>query len=1197
MKFRYICVAGLTLLALLGRAPVIGAQSQTTGAVGGRVVESGTNQVVEGANVVLRNRRNGVQKGWTTGGNGRYVFSLLPPGRYDLRATKSEYDEKRYPAIEVPLNKPMEVVPDFQLMRITKGATTPNAPGPAIARPIVLSLVQPPQAQPLQPIQTYCRTPIGGVSLVSLYDWALRSNVDSCTIRVLPLRGSRSFDQLALFTAGVSRAPFSAGEGPAVGIGVGSIGQFSVHGLRSRSNNFTVDGSDNNDEDIGVRRQGFVALVPQSIESVDEFQIMTAGFPADFGRNAGSMVNAVSRSGEASIHGSLYGFFNDDGLNARNPFDTVFVDSINAADRNGGRFSGKNSTSSRYGGVIGGPIVVERLFYFVSAEHQRAHGVALRHFGVPAAGERGLRVNSAILTPEEEETDNGFVPIDNLRDFFQLRSIPYSSEAGKGIFSLYPLPNNPAGPFGEHNYSQVSPFEANGSAFSNRVDWYPGAYSIGARYNFTGDDSRLPFTGDGINSAIATQTRTQNFSLLVNKTEPTSANALRLSYGRTHLSFPPEKGSPLLFGSSAAGAPRELIRTVRTSYGEFGPFGVTGPIGQLMILPYAPVGVDVYNFPQGRVNNTYQVSDFITRIRDAHTIKLGFDIRHSQLNSFADRNSRPLIVFGFGTVSQGCLQNPFCAFATKDGKLKGTDLAALGAPSGVLQAISTDPLADTTIGLRLSQYDLFFQDDWSVRSNLKLNLGLRYELQTVPHETNNRIEKTFELTPAQFAHLQPVGSPADQAVIRSGNRAFDEALLALQAFLDGRQRIYEADRNNFAPRVGFAWDPFGQGKTAIHAGFSVQFDANPAAFTSQSRNVFPTFVPVNLDLNFLPPSGVVINNPTFVRFPLTQSPLIKPETLNVYNLSGDAFATGLGLLFNQQPANPTGDLSGNGLAFTLPEKKLRTGSASQYLLSAEQQFGTNWLASAAYVGTRGLHLPRFATPNGGLISTPRLLSSGSEPLRIRDLPPHGERPTSSLGAFTVMENSASSSYHSMQLSVLRRSTGGLDFRSSWTWSHAIDEVSDMFDGRSFFALPEDSAQLHKERASANFDVRHRFVGFVTWNGFRQWEMGLTAEYQTGAPYTINTVVDQNGDGNLTDRPGLGRNTARAAGIRSIDTAISRRFELSNDLTIQAGVEAFNIFNHNNPGIPVRIIEAPGFGRSFDTQVEPRTIRVTTKLSF
>jgi hypothetical protein len=185
----------------------------------------------------------------------------------------------------------------------------------------------------------------------------------------------------------------------------------------------------------------------------------------------------------------------------------------------------------------------------------------------------------------------------------------------------------------------------------------------------------------------------------------------------------------------------------------------------------------------------------------------------------------------------------------------------------------------------------------------------------------------------------------------------------------------------------------------------------------------------------------------------------------------------------------------------------------------------------------------------------------------------------------------------MQVSVLRRSTGGLDFRSSWTWSHAIDDVSDMFDARSFFALPEDSARLGNERASANFDVRHRFAGFVTWNGFRNWELALTAEYQTGQPYTINTVTDRNRDGNLTDRPGIGRNTARADGIRNVDAAIARRFELSAEWTIQAGIEAFNIFNHSNWGIPVRIIEAPGFGAPFDTQTDPRTIRVTARLLF
>src|SRR6185436_18941783 len=183
-------------------------------------------------------------------------------------------------------NHPKLVIPVFALSRI---GTTNTSSRPK--RPSLFSLVSLGQIPAVPP------TPAGAglTSLVSLRDWALRSNFDSLIVPALPLRGGRTFDQLALFAPGVARAPFSAGEGPAVGIGVGSIGQFSVNGLRSRSNNFTVDGSDNNDEDIGVRRQGFVALVPQSTESVQEFQVMTAGFPAEFGRNSGAMVNAVSR--------------------------------------------------------------------------------------------------------------------------------------------------------------------------------------------------------------------------------------------------------------------------------------------------------------------------------------------------------------------------------------------------------------------------------------------------------------------------------------------------------------------------------------------------------------------------------------------------------------------------------------------------------------------------------------------------------------------------------------------------------------------------------------------------------------------------------------------------------------------------------------------------------------------------------------
>jgi hypothetical protein len=1179
MRVKSALIASFLIWKIFDPASHAAAQSTTTGEIYGGVVDRDTAQRLPEASMTLENLRNGRPLFGRTNSRGNYVFSLVPPGSYKLRAERRDYLGAEYSNIEVPLNQPKLVIPVLALSRA--GATAPGQT--RVPRGIGIAGVfgfAPPRQIPA------ASAPAGQglTSLVALRDWALRSNFDSSLVPALPLRGGRTFDQLALFAPGVARAPFSAGEGPAVGIGVGSIGQFSVNGLRSRSNNFTVDGSDNNDEDIGVRRQGFVALVPQSTESIEEFQIMTAGFPAEFGRNSAAIVNAVSKSGESAVHGSIYGFLDNHRLNARNPFATPFTD-LNSA-----RYSGDDSTEDQYGGIIGGPVVPRRLFYFASFERQQAHAAQIRHFAVPTEGERGLRVK-----PETWKSGD-FVPIAELQDFFEEQFINYSSAAGEGIFSLYPLPNNPAGPFREHNYSQVGRSEGASRVFSTRLDWYPSFHSIEARYNSTGDESRIPFTGEAINSAIGTRTRTRNVSLVMNSATAAWANALRVSYGRTRLNFPTDKGSPLLFGSSATGAREDLIREIDTPYGHFGPFGATGPVGQLAILPYSPIGVDVYNFPQGRVDNTYQVSDFVTRIFDDHIVKAGFDIRHSQLNSFADRNSRPLMLFGYGEVEAGCFRALFCPFPSEGG-LHGTDLAALGAPSAVLQALSTVPLADTTIGLRTTQYDFFVKDDWEVRRNLTLNFGLRYELQSVHHEANNRIERTLAVSPEQFELLPPSGSDDDKRIINAANLAFDGAVRGLQQFLGGRRRIYDPDRNNFAPKAGFAWDPVGRGKTAIHAGYSLQFDANPGAFTSQARNVFPSFVPMNFDVNFQRPTGVWVNNPAFFHFIPTKEPVIKPGTLNTYNLTGNAFATGLGTLFNQQPANPLGNASSNSLSFTLPSKDLKTGSARHIVVSAEQQLGDNWVASIAYAGTRGRHLPRFTTPNGGLISKPILVYTSDDPLNIVDRPPYEGRPLPALGAFTVMENSAVSNYHSMQVSAMKRLSHGLQFRTNWTWSHAIDEVSDMFDSRSFFALPEDSVNPGKDRASANFDVRHRVTGFLTWNGFRDWNFALTGEFQTGQPYTINSAIDDNGDGNLTDRFGLGRNTGRASGIQTVDAAVGRSFSLGGNSRLVARIEAFNLLNRTNLGIPVRIRESPVFGIPFDTALDSRSIRIAAKVLF
>lgn len=1203
-----------------------------TGEIKGRVLDVETKSALPDVAVSLLSTDRGWQRPAQTDADGNYVFIQLEPGDYSLNLDKPGYYAVTKTNISVRLNQPTVVLPPIELRRTVATPTTQiTLATPEGAKVAVIDLTAP---VPAQAILTYV-TERAFTSLASVSDSSIRWNYDSSVLGALPLRGGRTFDQLALFTPGVVRVPFTGGEGPAVGLGVGTAGQFSVNGLRGRSNNFTMDGSDNNDEDIGVRRQGFVALVPQSAESIEDFQIMTAGFPADFGRNSGSMANAVSRSGESRHHGSLYGLFNDDAFNARRYFDMPFADRINSGTNSGGSFTDRNHNFRQIGAVAGGPIVPRQLYYFASLENMRADGNALRHFVVPTAGERGLRIS---------EDAGGFVPLDELETFFDDRNILYSSQSGKGVLGLYPLPNNASGPFGIHTYSAAREAEARSNGFSGKTDWYIAErHSLSARYNFTNDRSVLPFTSDAINSTLANHTRTQNLSLFYNTTGSRFGSALRMSYGRTRLAFPAQGSSPFLFGSSSIPALANVSRMIDTPYGRFGPFGSTGPIGQLSVSPYDPIGIDVFNFPQGRTDNTYQVAESITLTRTKHTIRAGADFRWTQLNSFADRNSRPLLIFGYGEVTSDCRPG-LCSFATDDGLLRGTDLAALGAPSGFLQAINTQRTPDSSIGLRMGQGDFFAQDDWRIHPNLVLNLGLRYELQSVTKEANRRIEETFAISEDQFAKMQATGPFA--AVINADNASFDAAVKALRGFLNGRTTIYEPDRNNIAPRIGMAWNPRGDGRLSLRAGFGLSYDANLGAVTSQSRNVFPTFVPINLDVNILQAGsflrGLFLNSPAFFSFDPTGQRLVSPGTLNSYNLTGDAFATGLGALLGQS-LNLRGQPT-NGLAFTLPEKDLDTGYAKSWTVSAERSITPNTLASVTYVGTRGLHLPRFTTPNAGRISTPVLQISPVQPFTISAFPPttdprSNSRPVAGLGSFSVFEDSGVSSYHALQVSVERRLQRGLQFRGNWTWGHAIDEVSDPFDARGFTALPQNINRPDLERGPANFDVRHRAASYVVWDLpmtryrlLRNWQIAATAEFQTGQPFTVNTAVDRNLDGNLTDRLNrmdgievfthdprplrikagvapvdliapkrehgvVGRNTFRADGIATVDVAASRNIVLGGSTAVNLRVEAFNIFNRTHFGVPVRILESPGFGRAYDLTVDPRTVRFYMKLSF
>jgi hypothetical protein len=1183
----------------------IAVYSQTSGTLDGTVVDE-NNLPVEGAIVTITNQDDGSPYTARSNNQGKYVIAFLEPGRYTISIEKMGYQRTEKLNFVIPLNKTTVTLPPI----VIRSLSAPNQVDP--------------NQNPTNPTPSALSQPVASASgndtLVELTDATNRTNYDNSLLTSLPLGGIRTFDFFALLSPGVLPSPATTGAaGPGLGPGVGTSGQFSVNGRRARANNFTIDGSDNNDQDIGVRRQGFVSLVPQSIESVNEFQISTQLWDAEFGRNIGSQANAVSRSGGNDLHGTFYAFANFDELNARNFFDLT------------GGPSGKKDESSRVqaGFVLGGPIVKNKTHFFASFERQDVNGVQEHHFAVPGVNELGFN----------GRTD-------------------FTTKVGNSIRAIFPNPNNFAGPYGINNFTQILSNDASGTVFSIKLNQNLGKSTFTARYNFTDDKSIIPSVGNAINASLGTDTRTQNLSLFFNtQLSPSFYNQARVSYGRTTLAFPIQPSSPLLFGETPATLnipqlvrdlnrlPIELrprfetyTQPISSPFGTFGPFGRTGPLGQVQITPFSPVGVDPFTFPQGRSNNTYQIADTLVKSLGSHTIKLGADFRRTQLNSFLDRNFRPQVVFNGG----------FLAIPGVGSNLVlGSDIASSAVPSQFFQVIAAN--ADSNIGLRFNEYNFFAQDSWRVNRRLSLNYGLRYEFTSVPVEVNNKIEQTFNL---QLPPSNPnIGKSEFGLMFQSRfEDILNAAVGSLNRFLDGRDKIFRSDKNNFSPRIGLAFDPFGKSTTSIRVGYGIYYDQIIGSVTSQSRNVFPNFIPIVFDPTFSsdPFGNIVKVLGTFGEPRLTDAGLpvinfIQPGTLNTLGLRPDFLRFGLG-----QILGATGALNfelgpqGGGLAFVLPDANLRSPYSQHWNFSVEHQLGRDYLISAAYVGSTGTKLIRFRTPNGGPNSFVIITSDGTSLTGFRPTPIAPKRVDPNLGPFTVIESSASSIYHSLQLSISKRFSEGLQFGSSYTYGHTIDEVSDVFDTAGSFTLPQDENNLRAERGSASFDIRHRSVSYFNYElpsfskspFLNDFQVSGVVTLQTGQPFTVNQAFDINRDGNLNDRlddatafkqvdsgivrvldPStslrgalrligagvrtgtVGRNTFRAAGIASLDLAVIKKIKFNDKHFLSVRTEFFNLFNRTHFGIPVRTFGAPAFGRSVNTSLPARTIQFAVKYQF
>src|SRR2546425_3845380 len=1071
-----------------------------------------------GAKVRVTNVGTGLQRETTTADNGLYRALALPTGTYEVTAEAQGFATTTVKDIEIGVDQTRTL--DLAL-RVSARAETVTVQANA--------------------------------DLTQTETTKLGEIIDNRKVEDLPLNG-RDFAQLARLNPGVA----SSGGGGGQQGGEGGVSGFSSNGQRSTSNNFLVDGVDNNDSFAGQAAQ-----IP-SIDSILEFEVQTNTFSAEYGRNTGSVVNLVTKSGANQMHGSAYEFFRNDVLDARNFF-------------NDSSFPKSSLRLNQFGGTLGGPIVKNKTFYFLTYEGFRRRAGITRITNVPTVEERAGNFTNLDGTPLSIEVN------------------PVSAQ----VLDLFPQPNlsNSSGNF------ISSPEQSDGTdQFLVKVDHHlRGSDTLSARYSRTRADIFFPFTpgqsgtnipGYGVNDNGSNHLVAVSYTRVLG---PRTLNEARFGFTRSNISLVTESGPKAEdFGFNtgwAANAPLNLGNIPQLAFaGGFvsGSSSITNLGGAI-------------DQPNRTDANTFQWIDNFSHTTARHSFKIGGDIRYLQLNRLYD------LAFS-GQITFSGLDNT--AGTDSDGNPANVPNALIdfeqGIPDGALQFVG-----DSQRHFHSSSYGLFAQDTFKLRPNLTLNYGLRYELNTVLHEADGKLSSW---RPQNFTTFLDPTDPTIQ-----GN------LAALQASgvvtQDQVGGVYDGDHHNFAPRVGFAWDIFSNGKTVLRVGYG-------AFYETIIGNI-----PGNVMLNppFLPDF--------FTPFPFTSWP-------NTFAPSGFP-------------------------VLTIAQQKLRTPYAQHYNLGIQHQLPGRMLLDVSYVGTSGTKLPRFRQINQAFITkqqidqlTPDVVTR----MEIIGIPPGAAQflydnqlwgaipsvvrtPYFGYAQLFQAEDVVSSNYNSLQAKLDKRFSNGLSFLASYTWSHSIDGASVFFGSgaNATTIFPQDNYNLRAERGNSDFDIRHRLSWSLIYelpqmHGLPKllgqgWQFGGILTLQTGQPFSVLTGKGLSGTGLGNDRPNLvgdpnagphtvqkwfntsafvdnppltfgdaGRNIVVAPGYRDFDFSLLKNTKIGEKVNVQFRTEFFNIFNHPSFAIPSNISAAANFGALFTTPDAaqnnvglgsggPRLVQFALKLSF
>ena len=713
--------------------------------------------------------------------------------------------------------------------------------------------------------------------------------------------------------------------------------------------------------------------------------------------------------------------------------------------------------------------------------------------------------------------------------------VEFQSQTGRAIANLYPLPNRNV-PFA--NFVSSPTARDRNDLFDVRLDQFlteDQDARLTVRYSFGDRDLFEPFTGPTFalvpGFGDVVPRRSQN--LMISETQvlsPTLVNEARFAYNRVASAVTQEGGGLSL--NRQVGLP-ELSRNPR----DFGLSFIT-------VTGFSPLG-DEFNNPQRSAVNTFQLLDNVSYVRGSHSLKFGADFRAAQQNAFRDVQSR-----GFITFSS---QFPLTGNALAD--------LLLGFP-----AISGGARVDNAQHLRTQSYNFYANDSWRATPRLTLNAGLRYELNTPPVDAEDRAN---------------VYDPATRSLVRVGTNGIPRG-------------GFDADKNNFAPRVGLAWTLDEAQNTVLRAGYGVYYDQSALA----------------------PGEALYFNAPFFdlsLFFPLPGLPLT---------------------LANPFPQGFPFPLPKSALAI---QRDLRTPYVQQWGVNLQRQLGRNRVAEIGYVGSKGTKL---------------LTARDINQPRPSPVSPN-LRPNPLFDDIDLIESRANSNYHALQARLQQRLSAGLSLLASYTYSKSIDDASNFFTSAGDPNFPQDSNNVRAERGRSNFDVRQRLSVSYTYElpfgkGRRYardggilsallsgWQTNGVLTLQTGRPFTVAVLSDidisNTGRSNLgfgaNDRPNVvgdprlsnptpdrwfntaafafpafgtfgnsGRNTLDGPGYQNFNASLVKNTALTESLKLQLRAEAFNLFNHPNFNLPDNFIGSPTFGRILSAQ-SPRHLQFGVKLLF